>query len=193
MSEKFLLLDTETTGLKEPRLVTLAYSVDGESMVNYGMFKPPIPIEPGASMANHITNDMVKDAPTFTGSADFLKLQELLNTHTLVAHSAAFDARVLANEGLTVRKILDTCELAKRCVTGAENFKLQYLRYFLNLNCAVTAHTSLGDVIVLKALFQKLKTLAPQLFPTPSAQSQLPLPEVTTAVKVEIPTKLTAY
>lgn len=193
MSEKFLLLDTETTGLKDSRLVTLAYNIEGEYMIHYGMFKPPIPIEPGASAANHLTNEMVKDAPVFSGSEDYRKLQELLNTHTLVAHCAAFDAKVLANEGLIVRKILDTCELAKRCITGAPNYQLQCLRYFLNLNVIAQAHNSLGDVIVLKALFEKLKTLAPHLFPQPSIQATIPMPEEKHEVKVEVPTTLSAY
>lgn len=183
MSEKFLFLDTETTGLREPRLVSLAYSVEGESMINYGLFKPPKPIEHEASSANHITDEMVKNAPDFQTSPDFQKLQTLLDTHTLVAHYAVFDAKVLQNEGLNVKKVLCTCELAKRAVPQASNFKLQYLRYFLSLNCDATAHNSLGDVIVLKALFKRLTELSPHLFP-----QYAPTP----ASKIQIPTTLTA-
>lgn len=200
MPEKFLFLDTETTGLKEPRLVALAYSLDNEEMINYGMFKPVKPIEPGATFVNGITNEMVAKKPLFIRTADSTKLQLLLETHTMVSHNVSFDARVLENEGLKVGKTLCTKELARQYISDAPNHKLQTLRMFLKLNCEAVAHNAYGDVIILKALFQKILKKAPHLAPHLLSRYNTPDTEFkiyhTTSnsiqTQIEIPTTLTA-
>ena len=153
---KFLFLDTETTGLSEPRLVQLAYHVDGESMYSCGIFKPPKPIELQAQMTHHITEEMVADAPTFQGSPDFERLQTLLNECVLVCHNAMFDIRVLKNEGLTVKHNLCTYLMAKKIYSLDNCHKLQYLRYKQKLNVQAQAHNALGDIMVMEKLFKHM-------------------------------------
>lgn len=153
---KLLFLDTETTGLSEPRLVQLAYHIEGESMYSVGLFKPPTPIELGAQMTHHVTDDMVKDSPTFQNSPDFERLQTLLNECVLVCHNAMFDIRVLKNEGLTIKNNLCTYLMAKKIFPLDNCHKLQYLRYKLKLEVQGLAHNALGDVLVMEKLYYKM-------------------------------------
>ena len=160
-----LFLDTETTGLSEPRLVSLAYSHETSDFVSYALFKPAKPIEFGASAINHISNRMVENLKPFEGSADKKLLQSLLDTHTLVAHNARFDVGVLQNEGVIATDVLCTKQHAQNILGNKDNspnsYSLQYLRYFLDLDIpSALAHTAAGDVAVMKALYVKLQEMA---------------------------------
>ncbi len=159
-----LFLDTETTDINAAaRLIQLAYkdTGSGESINEY--FKPPAPVSIsfGAMAVHHITPKMVTDKPAFQGSPTQTKLLELLKDHLLVAHNAPFDVNILHNEGVRVEtgRYIDTLRLAKHLITS-EQYKLQYLRYFLNLDASANAealpHDAMGDVIILESLFEYL-------------------------------------
>jgi len=153
----FLFLDTETTGLNNPRLVSLAFNISGTNLINHAYYKPPVEIEEGASKVNGITNDMVKDLPPFQGSKDKLHVQQLLDQLVLVCHNVKFDAQVLVNEGLRVKMKLCTVEIAKAMYTQFEKHNLQVLKDNLELHSPFSKpHSSVGDVITLKKLFQKM-------------------------------------
>lgn len=160
-----IYLDTETTGLDpNARLVQLAYktSATGESLNEY--FKPPIPISFGAMSMHHITEKKVADKPVFGGSAAQARLIALLaEGHIPVAHNAAFDIHILKNEDVTIGQHIDTLRLAKHLVTS-EQYKLQYLRYFLDLDAEGLPHDAAGDVMVLEALFNRLRSLTQEKF-----------------------------
>ena len=159
-----IFLDTETTDLGEnARLVQLAYkdSVTGDVVREY--FKPPVPVSFGAMAVHHITEKMLEGKPVFAGSACQMKLTELLKDRILVAHNAAFDMQVLKNEGVAVGQFIDTVRLSRHLVVSNE-YKLQYLRYFLNLEIEGMAHDALGDVAVLEALFGHLFDVAQKKF-----------------------------
>ena len=159
-----IFLDTETTDLGEnARLVQLAYkdSVTGEVVREY--FKPPVPVAFGAMAVHHITEKMLVDKPLFVGSLSQEKLMELAKDHILVAHNAAFDLQVLKNEGVVFGQFVDTVRLARHLV-NSEEYKLQYLRYFLNLDAEGMPHDALGDVMVLEALFGHLFDLVQNKF-----------------------------
>ena len=154
--------DTETTGLgPEHRLCQLAYKVDG---VEYeGLFKPPLPIDPGASAVTGITDDMVADQEAFVDSQmykDFAALAGDDKTY-FVAHNASFDVEMLAREGIAIERYFDTLRLARAIDNGdAENYKQEYLREYYDLQVDdARAHDALGDVRVLEALFLKLSEI----------------------------------
>ena len=154
---QIILLDTETTDKDEKaRLVQLAYkNIDsGEEINEY--FKPPAPISYGAMATHHITNEMVADKPIFDQSEPQANLIKILFENILVAHNAPFDIMILKNEGVETGKYIDTLRLSRHLIES-EQYGLQYLRYFLNLNVAGPAHDARGDVIVMEALFNYLK------------------------------------
>lgn len=153
---KLLFLDTETTGLNDPRLVQLAYHVHNEGMYSVGTFKPPKPIEIQATIIHGITNQAVDRSPIFQNSPDFEKLQNLLTDHILVCHNVVFDARVLENEGIKINKTLCTKEMAKEIYPYEYSHSLQHLRYSKGWKIEAIAHSALGDVVVMRELFYNM-------------------------------------
>lgn len=160
----FIILDTETTD-RDPdnRLVQLAYKnlATGEVVNEY--FKPPVPITFGAMAVHHITNKMVADKPLFAESEHRRNLQNLLVDNILVAHNAPFDIQVLKNEGVGIGESLDTLRIARHLL-DSEQYSLQYLRYFLDLNVIASPHDALGDILVLESLFGYLQDLVKEKF-----------------------------
>lgn len=151
---QIIILDTETTGLEEDyRLVQLAYKTITNEKIISGYFKPPILISFGAMATHHVTNEMVADKPSFTGSKEKNELIKILVGNVLAAHNALFDIGVLKNEGVKVERYIDTLRVAKHLIK-CERYDLQYLRYYLNLGIpSAVAHDAVGDVIVLDKLF----------------------------------------
>ena len=158
MSDELIFLDTETTGneLTKDRLVQLCYQSSLGTRV--GLFKPPLPISVKAMSITHITNKIVADKETFAHSAMKQELEGLLKEGILVAHTATFDVAMLRAEGVEVPRFICTLRVAR--YLDPENkipeHNLQFLRYFLELEVEGTAHDALGDVNVLKALFERL-------------------------------------
>ncbi len=157
----FLFFDTETTGNTEDDfLCQLAYKWNSKEFSE--LYKPPIAIPPEASAVHHITNKMVADKPLFRESIDYPAVKSLLENSAAipVAHNAKFDVGMLKKEGIGVHRFICTLRLARHL--DKENviprYNLQFLRYYLNIEVEAQAHDALGDVKVLEALFNRLKT-----------------------------------
>ena len=157
---KLIFLDTETTGLNtEDRLFQVAYDFNDHQKSE--LFLPPLPISIGASETTHYTNEDVKDKKPFLESTFKNELEDILSNNEIifVAHNAKFDIEMLKKEGTEVSKFIDTLKIARHLDydTKLDAYRLQYLRYALKLNVGkIPAHDALGDVIVLKALFERL-------------------------------------
>lgn len=158
-----LFFDTETTGLDNPRLVQLAYKNSMTNEVLNEYFNPSIVISCGAMAVHHITNEIIKDKPLFKDSTAHSKLISNLENAIPVAHNAPYDIEVLKNEGIKINTYIDTLRIAQHIV-DAEQYKLQYLRYFLSLEVDGVAHDAAGDVAVLESLFYNLFTLVKTKF-----------------------------
>lgn len=159
MKYKLLFLDTETTGAEEKDfLCQVAYS-DGTTSV-CELYKPPHPIPPEASAVHHITNKMVADKPAFKFSNEYSYLHKKLHEDdtVLVAHNAPFDLGMLKKEGIIPDRYICTLRIARYLDPDEKitSYRLQYLRYFLEIEIEATAHDALGDVIVLEKLFERL-------------------------------------
>lgn len=145
----FIFLDTETTGTEvDDRLCQLAYKTGDGTTVNK-LFNPGRKISVEAMSINHITNEMVKDKPSFKGSETWRELKELLKSENniLVAHNAQFDMGMLKKEEITTQKYICTLKLARYLDKDGviPQFNLQYLRYYSGLNVEATPHNALGD------------------------------------------------
>ncbi|MFH1790331.1 MAG: exonuclease domain-containing protein [bacterium] len=151
-----IYLDTETTGIEEEaRLVQLAYKDQATGQVVNELFKPPVAISFGSMAVHHITSQMVESKPDFENSECRSNLMALLPDRILVAHNALFDINILKNEGVATNEYIDTLRVSRHLIDG-EQYSLQCLRYFLNLNVQGSAHDALGDVLVLEKLFEYL-------------------------------------
>ena len=156
---KLIFFDTETTGVNSTDfLCQLAYKTDGEIFCE--LYKPEIKIPPEASAVHHITNKMVKDKPSFKESTDFKKIKNLFEDESsiVIAHNAKFDIAIIKKENINPKKVICTLRVAR--ALDKENkipqHKLQFLRYFLDIDIEATAHDALGDVLVLEKLFERL-------------------------------------
>lgn len=151
---KHIILDTETTGLNNSRLVELAYSIDGA--ITFLRCKPPIAIELGASAVNHIVDEDVAHLLAFKDRPDYEAIKELLENNIVVAHNASFDLGVLEREGIVCKNFVCSKELAKAVYPDASSWSLQYLRHYLGIRLDSLAHSAAGDVQVLEAVWKKL-------------------------------------
>lgn len=112
---EFVVFDTETTGLSptKDRIVELSAIrfVDGIPTEIFETFiNPEREISPETSAINHITNDMVADAPTI--SEVLPSFEAFVGNSPLVAHNLDFDIKFLYYSGSTItdtpRKYYDT-------------------------------------------------------------------------------------
>lgn len=141
----FIAFDLETTGTLPgvDRIVEIgAVRFQGGEVdaVYSTLVDPLIPIPPGASAVNGITDDMVRGKP---------RIEELLSSFTefcgdtvLVAHNAAFDTQFLTADfnRFEVRTpsglILDTYPMAKKVFPGLANYKLSTLVQHLQIDAS---------------------------------------------------------
>lgn len=119
LTRPLAIIDLETTGvnLGTDRIVEIAVVKvlpDGKKMVKRKLINPEVPISQASSDIHGITNEMVKDAPTFRAVANELK-QFLDNCDLAGYNSNRFDIPMLVEEFLRIgmdfdgrgRKLLD--------------------------------------------------------------------------------------
>ena len=156
---KSIFFDTETTGNTENDfLVQIAYKYGNESFT--GLYKPEIKIPPEASAVHHITNKMVENLKSFKDSGDLPAIKELFENENsvVVAHNAPFDLMIMNQEGINPTKFICTLRLARHLdpEDKIEQYKLQYLRYYLGIEIDAKAHDALGDVLALQFIIRRL-------------------------------------
>jgi DNA polymerase III epsilon subunit-like protein len=156
--DSFTVLDFETTGLDpqvdKPVEVGLVY-VEGGKIVESveQLIDPEVKIPPMASATHHLTKADVEGCPPFDHVRKVLGLDEI---GPLVAHNTRFDAAFLGHDPSTW---IDTLRLSKHLWPDAECHKLQYLRFYLNLDVddhGIMPHRALGDALVTAALAQQI-------------------------------------
>lgn len=171
---KIIVLDTETTGmLEKDRICQLSYLVMNEEFeieeIHNDLCTPPLPISFEAMAIHHITPEMLEGEPVCVQTKAYKRLCEL-NTvsNILVIQNAAFDLGMLAKEGFTSQmNLIDTFRVLRAYYPLEGSFGLQFKRYqwglykqeeelAKKLGITIKAHDALGDVIVLKHLFERL-------------------------------------
>ena len=181
MAKKYVILDTETTGIGETdRVIQLGYIVLGakEVEVQNEFFSSDIPISFGAMEVHGITPDMIEGKPTCQESSSYKRLLELnTDENYMIIHNAPFDIGMLEKEGFnTQMKVIDTLRVAKHVLPDEDAHRLQYFRYKMDLykeerkeadalGIEVKAHDAIGDVLILKLLLSKLKEEVASKFP----------------------------
>lgn len=151
-----ILLDTETTGLENGRIIQLAYKNRGDSPMFIEYYKPPVPIEFGAMATHHITEEMVADKLPFSETDTSKELPKMLQDSVLVAHNAKYDIGILNTEGVETNRYICTYKVAYRLYDLSEH-KLQSLRYRWGIKIdEAKAHDASGDVMVLEKVFEHM-------------------------------------
>jgi len=146
---RYHILDTETASLKGG-VVELAYLEVDKDLNIISEFvqrtNPERPIEPGAQAIHGISDDDVKDCQTLEQTCAAIGLSSI----SLIAHNAAFDARMIGKV-VEVRRSLCTLDLARQYVVGTTNCKLETLQRELDLPKR-DSHSALGDVHTVRDL-----------------------------------------
>jgi DNA polymerase-3 subunit epsilon len=113
LGERFVILDTETTGLLAPELVTVAIVDHHGQTVLYEAVRPAKPIEPEASRISGITMESVADRPEFPAIAP--DVSRALDSRLVVIYNASYDTQVLRNTyaryGLSVPSFRPWCAM----------------------------------------------------------------------------------
>ncbi len=168
MPYNLIFLDTETTGNEaKDFLCQIAYAETSSADklpelkdIVSKLYKPPVPIAFESMAVHHITTKMVADKPAFKYSLEHAELHKKFeNENTIVvAHNAIFDLGMLKKEDLSPKKFICTLRLAHHLDTEEKitSYKLQVLRYMLDLDVEATAHDAGGDVLVLIKLFDRM-------------------------------------
>lgn len=174
--KKIIFFDTETTGNEPIKdfVCQLAYKTNDVTFCE--LYKPSIPIPPEASAITHITNKMVADKPAFQESNNYGTIKLLFEdpNSVVVAHNAKFDLAIIGKEGIVPANFICTLRVARALDKDnvIPQFKLQYLRYYLDIEIEAEAHDALGDVLVLEKLYERLYN---KIKETPSAFGISPL------------------
>ena len=181
MAKKYIILDTETTGVEDnDRVIQLGFIVLGgaEVEVHNEFFSSDVPISFGAMEVHGITPDMIETKGNCKDSASYKRLQELnTDENYLIIHNAPFDIAMLNKEGFnTQMNVIDTIRVAKHIYADEDAHRLQYFRYKMqlykdenkeadSLGIVVKAHDAIGDVLVLKLFLSRLKNDVMKMFP----------------------------
>jgi len=181
MTAKYVILDTETTGIAEnDKVIQLGYIVLGakEVEVHNEFNSSETPISYGAMEVHGITPEILENRPPCIQTTAYKRLLELnIPQNYLIIHNAPFDIKMLEKEGFSTQmKVIDTLRVAKHLLPDEEAHRLQYFRYQMQLykeekkeadalGIVVKAHDAIGDVLVLKLLLSKLRVLVQKQFP----------------------------
>ncbi|MDD2448725.1 MAG: 3'-5' exonuclease [Sulfurimonas sp.] len=180
MAKKYVILDTETTGIGEnDRIIQLGFMVLGakEIEVYNEFYSSEVDISFEAMEVHGITPDMLEGKPSCVDSEAYKRLCELNSKENyLIIHNADFDIGMLQKEGfVNEMKVIDTLRVSKHVLPDEESHRLQYFRYKMGLykeeekeaeelGIVVKAHDAIGDVLVLKLLLSKLRVVVQSSF-----------------------------
>jgi DNA polymerase III epsilon subunit-like protein len=179
---KYILFDTETTGIKEEdRIIQIGAMIvnsKGKVEVFDELCKAILPITLESMAVHGITPELIEKKGKFT-ETNFYKILQTLNTQDnyLIAHNITFDLEMLKKEGFQPNiKMIDTLRCIKHLLPESKSHSLQYLRYSLELyklekqeaekyNIIIKPHDAIGDVLIMKLLLSKLVKLIKESYP----------------------------
>jgi DNA polymerase III subunit epsilon len=166
---EFVVLDTETTGLRPgaDRVIEIAavrlrageIVTSFQSLINPGRHIPPF-----ITRFTGISQEMVNGAPY--AKDIFPDLMQFIEGATLVGHNVSFDINFLTHEAYLLGLAFppdgfDTILLARRFLPGLKRFKLDSVAEHLKIPTA-NRHRAMGDVKVTAAVFLRILDIARQ-------------------------------
>lgn len=161
--ETFIAFDTETTGLRPEtdrvlEIGAVKFNKAGildkfETLIN-----PQKPIPPECTEINHITDEMVKDAPLAKDALS--SFVEFIKDGILIAHNATFDINFINSElerekfKTLGNKVIDTLNVVRWAYPLLGKYNLQLMARLMNVNVE-DAHRAYDDARVCMEIFTK--------------------------------------
>lgn len=166
---EFTIFDTETTGLDPSggdRIVEIAaLRFKGKDRLEtfQSLVNPHCPISQAAYEVNHISQEMLKDAPEIKAvMPDFLNF---IKDSCLCSYNAGFDLGFLDNElkllgqpALEDIVVVDILKMARRLLPDLGRYALWFVAERLGLE-SKQEHRALSDVELTLGVFHKLKEI----------------------------------
>ena len=163
--DNYCIVDLETTGVYINSLQIIEISAiqvrNNQVVAEYStLVNPQCHIPEEATKVNHITDDMVKDAPILDEVIDdFL---DFIGDNVIIGYNnASFDMNIIYDKVQDVRckyftnDYIDILYAAKRSLSGLENFKLETVSKYYGLDVS-NEHRALTDCYLTNAVYQKL-------------------------------------
>ena len=171
---QYVVLDTETTGLRSPELVSIAViRASGETILE-AMVRPGRSMEPGAAAITGITDLQLADSPEFPAIHD--RVRSAIGGRKVAIYNAAYDLQVLENTCRRYRLTLPSFEpwcvmewfarLYGEWNAARRTFTWQRLAVAADYFAvpAEAAHTALGDCRttcrIIEAALQRARSAA---------------------------------
>ncbi len=168
LRQRYIAFDVETTGLSpyNDRIIEIGAVLfeNGIPVKRYGtLVNAMVNIPSTASAINHITNQMIKNAPTekevYADLIDFLG-DALQEKTAICAHNAKFDmdflSQTLMRLGYNAKiNYVDTLSLSRKLIKGLINYKQDTVAIHFGLHNA-NAHRAETDAEICGSIFGKL-------------------------------------
>lgn len=162
----FIAFDTETTGLNSTsdRVIEIgAIKFDKSGVIDKfeTLINPQRSIPTECTEINHITDEMVKDAPLAVDA--LVSFSEFAKDSILIAHNANFDLNFISEELARTKlpalknKALDTLTFVRWAYPLLGKYNLQLMARLMNIE-VTDAHRAFDDARVCMEVF--LKTLS---------------------------------
>ncbi|MDU0462143.1 exonuclease domain-containing protein [Staphylococcus ureilyticus] len=154
LTDSFVVLDFETTGLKYDDNEIIQYGIaefKGGKLIKEKsqFFKPSKPISKRITKITGITNEFLEDKPSLNKEL-LEELHAYIANKTIVAHNASFDMRFLLynfykyNIDHNKFRVIDTLKFSRKYINETPNHKLVTLKEHFNLDDGVS-HDALND------------------------------------------------
>lgn len=159
----FIAFDTETTGLSSStdRVIEIGavkFDKDGVQDTFETLINPQKNIPAECTAINHITNEMVKDAPVAEEALS--KFADFVKDGILIAHNANFDINFVTEEMERAKlpalknKALDTLNFVRWAYPLLGKYNLQLMARLMEID-VTDAHRAFDDARVCMEVFNK--------------------------------------
>lgn len=155
--DNFVVLDTETTSLRDASVVQIAIiNSQGETLLD-SLVRPDRDIEEGAKAIHGISEEMVKDAPELRKLHG--RIMAVCQNKTLIIYNAAYDYPILQRQLYPWEHNNVKCAMKKYAAFCGQwsSYHQSYTFQKLPATEGVIPHSALGDALSTLAL---IKTMA---------------------------------
>jgi len=165
LSNRFLVLDFETTGLSPAngaRIIEVSAReiIDGIATRELSSFiDPNIAVPPEITALTGITSTMIRGAPS--SSVVMKELMSFIGHSPIIAHNASFDLKFLKTETADLRTTTElrsicTLLLSRRIFPGKSSYRLGTIVAELGITIPSNLHRASADTYVTSLLFEQI-------------------------------------
>lgn len=168
LPDEFVVIDTETTGIKDTdEVVELSVISSHGEILYHSYYYPDVEVNPFAAKVNHLSKEKLAGNPKFSAE-EVQKIVSAINGLPVVGHNISFDARMIVQtaehynlSGITAvivsltANTYDTMSIAKKHMK-ADSYSLNNLTTMVGITREET-HDSTGDCLMTLEFINRLE------------------------------------